>query len=141
MKPQRFARAVRAPFVLLTGPLILSLAACEANRDFERAERGQDPGVVEKVIRHGMSSQELEQALGKPSFVTEDDEHHVEWTYHKYARGIEVAPDGSYKILAFKNADAVKKSRKRISIVVTLDSEKKVYEVSHRTRIVDYPVD
>lgn len=128
----------------LVAPLALLalLAACSATeKEFERAERTKDPSVVERSIRVGMTAAEVEKALGRPSFVTPDDERHDEWTYHRYARAVETAPDGSCRILAFASVEAQRASRKRVSVIVTFGPDGKVYEISHRTRVVDYPVD
>lgn len=122
--------------------VIFALLGCVARPiDPETGVPHAPSGTVAREIRRGMTIEEVEESLGEPTSAAHDQGHHDVWTYDSYAQDYHVGKSGALTLYAFTDRAAKLKSTKRVTIVVTFDSEKRVRDISHFTRIVEYPRD
>jgi hypothetical protein len=121
--------------------ILVALSACATDTEFQLAARNLDKRVAEKTICPGMSASEVKRVMGEPTYESADADHCESWTYDACARDIEIEEDGRYRILAYTQFEVSRPCRRKITVIVKFDDVERVAEISHISRVFDYPVD
>lgn len=90
-------------------------------------------GTVQREIKIGMSSAEVIETLGSPNIVTTDEQRREVWTYDKMATNIVYSSNEVLQFVGGRDAGAVSKSQKTLTIVIKFDQEGKVRDFAYHS--------